>query len=359
MSILTLDALVKRYSRGDTVIGPVVLEVADGEWFTLLGPSGCGKSTTLRMVAGFEEPTSGRVLFGDRDVTFTPPNKRGVGLVFQSYALFPHMDVRTNVAFGLQVRHLGKDQVVRRVDEALEQVSLTGLDNARVDQLSGGQQQRVALARALVIQPSLLLLDEPLSNLDAKLRDETRAALRQIHAETGVTTLYVTHDQAEAMALSDRVAVFSKGTIHQVGTPEEVYDRPATSFVAGFIGRNNLLPAIISSMTPEGLRVRLDAGGHDIEVHSDRLGPGLEPSIGLPVTLSARAEGLRLTSPGEPGAMSGVIVDVEYQGAIRTARADIGGHVWTVDLFDGTRPTPGDAVGIVVRSQCAYLTEAA
>jgi ABC-type Fe3+/spermidine/putrescine transport system ATPase subunit len=358
MSTLTLDALVKRFSRGDTVIGPVVLEVADGELFTLLGPSGCGKSTTLRMVAGFEEPTSGRVLFGDRDVSYTPPNKRGVGLVFQNYALFPHMDVRTNVGFGLQVRHLEKDEVARLVGEALEQVRLTGLDKARVDQLSGGQQQRVALARALVIRPSLLLLDEPLSNLDAKLREETRAALRQIHAETGVTTLYVTHDQAEAMALSDRVAVFREGTIHQVGTPEEVYDRPATSFVAGFIGRNNLLPATISSITSEGLVVRLDAG-YDIEVRTDRLCPGLEPSIGLPVTLSARAEGLRLTPPGEPGVMSGVVVDVEYQGAVRTARADVDGHVWVVDVFDGTRPAPGDAVGVVVSSDCAFLTEAA
>ena len=358
MSTLTLDALVKRFSRGDTVIGPVVLEVADGELFTLLGPSGCGKSTTLRMVAGFEEPTSGRVLFGDRDVSYTPANKRGVGLVFQNYALFPHMDVRTNVGFGLQVRHLEKDEVARLVGEALEQVRLTGLDKARVDQLSGGQQQRVALARALVIRPSLLLLDEPLSNLDAKLREETRAALRQIHAETGVTTLYVTHDQSEAMALSDRVAVFREGTIHQVGTPEEVYDRPATSFVAGFIGHNNLLPATISSMTSEGLVVRLDAG-YDIEVHSDRLCPGLEPSIGLPVTLSARAEGLRLTPPGEPGAMSGVVVDVEYQGAVRTARANVDGHVWVVDVFDGTRPAPGDAVGVAVSSDCAFLTEAA
>jgi iron(III) transport system ATP-binding protein len=358
MSTLTLDALVKRFSRGDTVIGPVVLEVADGELFTLLGPSGCGKSTTLRMVAGFEEPTSGRVLFGDRDVSYTPPNKRGVGLVFQNYALFPHMDVRTNVGFGLQVRHLGKDEAGRLVGEALEQVRLTGLDKARVDQLSGGQQQRVALARALVIRPSLLLLDEPLSNLDAKLREETRAALRQIHAETGVTTLYVTHDQAEAMALSDRVAVFREGTIHQVGTPEEVYDRPATSFVAGFIGRNNLLPATISSMTSEGLVVRLDAG-YDIEVRSDRLCPGLKPSTGLPVTLSARAEGLRLTPPGEPGAMSGVVVDVEYQGAVRTARADVDGHVWVVDIFDGTRPAPGDAVGVAVSPDCAFLTEAA
>ncbi len=359
MSTLTLDALVKRFSRGDTVIGPVVLDVADGEWFTLLGPSGCGKSTTLRMVAGFEEPTSGRVFFGDRDVSNMPPNKRDVGLVFQSYALFPHMDVRTNVAFGLKVRRVAKGDVARRVDEALAQVSLQGLGKARVDQLSGGQQQRVALARALVIQPRLLLLDEPLSNLDAKLREETRAALRQIHAETGVTTLYVTHDQAEAMALSDQVAVFSKGTIHQVGTPEEVYDRPATSFVAGFIGRNNLLPATISSTTAEGVVVRLDSGGHDIKVPSDRLAAGLEPSAGLPVTLSARAEEVRLTPPGEPGAMSGVIIDVEYQGAVRTARAEIDGHVWTVDLFDGTRPAPGEAVGVAVSPRGAFLTEAA
>jgi iron(III) transport system ATP-binding protein len=358
VSSLTLDALVKRFSRGDTVIGPVVLEVADGELFTLLGPSGCGKSTTLRMVAGFEEPTSGRVFFGDRDVSHIAPNKRGVGLVFQNYALFPHMDVRTNVAFGLQARRVAKDDIGRRVSEALDQVQLTGLDNARVDQLSGGQQQRVALARALVIRPSLLLLDEPLSNLDAKLREETRATLRQIHGETGVTALYVTHDQAEAMALSDRVAVFSEGTIHQVGTPEEVYDRPATSFVAGFIGRNNLLPATISSMTSAGLVVRLDAG-HDIDVRRDRHGPGLEPSIGLPVTLSARAEGLRLTPPGEPGAMSGVVLDVEYQGAVRTARADVDGQVWAVDVFDGTRPVPGDAVGIAISPDCAFLTEAA
>src|SRR5207247_5011627 len=187
------------------------------------------------MIAGFEEPASGRIFFHERDVTYDPPNRRGIGFVFQNYALFPHLSVAKNVAFGLEVRRLPSREVKERVDEALEHVQLPSLGGARVDQLSGGQQQRVALARALVIRPKLLLLDEPLSNLDAKLREETRSTLRAIHNSSGVTTIYVTHDQSEAMGMSDRIAVLNAGKIHQVAAPEEIYERPATRFVADFI----------------------------------------------------------------------------------------------------------------------------
>src|SRR4030095_6608242 len=223
----------------------------------LLGPSGCGKSTILRMVAGFEEPTSGRIFFDSRDVTTKPPNRRGIGFVFQNYALFPHLSVAENVGFGLRVRKVTAEEAKKRVAEALNDVQLAGLGGERVDRLSGGQQQRVALARALVIRPSLLLLDEPLSNLDAKLREDTRAMLRALRRSNSPTTVYVTHDQAEAMGMSDRSACLYRGRIHQVGTPEEIYERPATRFVADFIGRNNVLDATVTAVSDQSVRLRL------------------------------------------------------------------------------------------------------
>ena len=214
VTALTLEALTKTFPRAGKVVDAIDLKIEDGEFFTLLGPSGCGKSTTLRMVAGFEEPTSGRILFDSVDVTYDPPNRRGIGFVFQNYALFPHLTVAQNVVFGLQARKVPGAEARERVAAALEEVQLQGFEEARVDQLSGGQQQRVALARALVIRPKLLLLDEPLSNLDAKLRRETRAALRLLHQSTRVTTVYVTHDQDEAMAMSDRIAVLDLSCDH-------------------------------------------------------------------------------------------------------------------------------------------------
>jgi putative spermidine/putrescine transport system ATP-binding protein len=235
-----LDGLVKRY--GDvTAVAGIDLEIADGEFFSMLGPSGSGKTTTLRMIAGFELPTEGRVLLHGADVSRLPPFERDVNTVFQDYALFPHMTVGDNVAYGLVVRKVARDERARRVGDALRMVRLDGYEKRRPGQLSGGQRQRVALARALVNRPRVLLLDEPLGALDLKLREEMQIELKRIQGEVGITFIYVTHDQEEALTMSDRIAVFNHGLVEQVGAPADVYERPATRFVAGFVGTSNLL----------------------------------------------------------------------------------------------------------------------
>src|SRR6266550_8423212 len=240
MSFLVLQSLTKRF--GDvTVVDGLSLGVEKGEFVSLLGPSGCGKTTTLQMIAGFVEPTSGAVRLEGRDLLAMKPSRRGLGIVFQSYALFPHMTVAENVAFGLEMQGVAAAERARRVGETLELVGLAAFSGRFPRQLSGGQQQRVALARALVIRPQILLLDEPLSNLDAKLREEMQIELRQIQRTVGTTTILVTHDQAEAMALSDRIVVMNHGRAEQIGPPHEAYERPATPFVASFLGRTNLV----------------------------------------------------------------------------------------------------------------------
>ena len=239
-SAVTLENVEKRF--GDVVaVAGVNLEVRDGEFFSMLGPSGSGKTTTLRMIAGFELPTSGRILLHGRDVTTDPPFERDVNTVFQDYALFPHMSVADNVAYGLVIKKVARNERDRRVKEALEMVRLTGFERRRPTQLSGGQRQRVALARALVNRPRVLLLDEPLGALDLRLREEMQIELKQIQQEVGITFIYVTHDQGEALTMSDRMAVFNQGRIEQVGSPADVYEKPATRFVAGFVGTSNLL----------------------------------------------------------------------------------------------------------------------
>jgi ABC-type Fe3+/spermidine/putrescine transport system ATPase subunit len=236
---LVLEGLARRY--GATVaVDRMDLAVAPGELVALLGPSGCGKTTTLRMVAGFVEPSAGRILLRGKDITALPAHRRDMGMVFQSYALFPHLSVAENIAFGLRRRGVAKAEITDRVARMIALLQLNGLEERLPRQLSGGQQQRVAVGRALVIRPAMVLLDEPFSNLDALLREGTRIELRRLQTELGLTTLFVTHDQAEAMAISDRIAVMHKGRLEQLGTPREVYDRPATRFVAGFIGRANL-----------------------------------------------------------------------------------------------------------------------
>jgi len=239
-SAVRLEGLVKRYGDVEAVSG-IDLDIADGEFFSMLGPSGSGKTTTLRMIAGFELPTEGRVLLQGRDVTGVPPFDRDVNTVFQDYALFPHMSVGDNVGYGLVVRKVSKRERADRVRDALRMVRLEGYENRRAAQLSGGQRQRVALARALVNRPSVLLLDEPLGALDLKLREEMQIELKAIQSEVGITFIYVTHDQEEALTMSNRLAVFNGGLIEQVGTPADVYEHPATTFVAGFVGTSNLL----------------------------------------------------------------------------------------------------------------------
>ncbi|MEX1141246.1 MAG: ABC transporter ATP-binding protein [Thermoleophilaceae bacterium] len=253
-----LDRVVKRFGGFPAVDG-VTLEIDSGEFFTLLGPSGCGKTTTLRMIAGFEDPTEGRVLIDGDDVCGLPPYKRPTNTVFQSYALFPHLTVERNVAFGLERAKVSKDEIRRRVADELERVGLADEAKRRPAQLSGGQQQRVALARALVNRPAVLLLDEPLGALDLKLRKRLQVELKGIQRDVGVTFVYVTHDQEEALTMSDRIAVMNRGKVEQVAGPEEVYDRPETTFVAGFIGVSNLMPGVVERAGDPG-GVRLDVG---------------------------------------------------------------------------------------------------
>jgi putative spermidine/putrescine transport system ATP-binding protein len=246
MAQLDLNSLSKRY--GDFYAArDVSLQVADGEFLVLLGPSGCGKTTTLRMVAGFIEPTAGHVWLGGNDVTFLPPWKRNAGMVFQSYALFPHLTVAQNVAFGLEMRKLLRIEIDRRVEEALALVRLSGFGARLPRHLSGGQQQRVALARALAIRPDVLLLDEPLSNLDAKLRQEVRVEIRELQRQLGLTAVMVTHDQEEALTMADRLVVMNEGSVRQVGTQRDLYERPADRFVAGFVGRSTFLDGTIEA----------------------------------------------------------------------------------------------------------------
>src|SRR6478752_1408554 len=255
MARLELDNLSKRYGDHAAVAG-VTLDVADGEFVVLLGPSGCGKTTTLRMIAGFVEPSGGAARIGGVDVTYLPPWRRNTGMVFQSYALFPHMTVAQNVAFGLEMRKLPRADIGRRVEEALALVRLAGFGARLPRQLSGGQQQRVALARALAIRPDVLLLDEPLSNLDAKLRQEVRVEIRELQRQLGLTTVMVTHDQEEALTMADRLVVMNEGSVCQVGSQRDLYERPATRFVAGFVGRSTFLAGTVEAPG----RFRTDGG---------------------------------------------------------------------------------------------------
>src|SRR5690349_7120287 len=267
MADIDVQHLSKRYGDHQAV-DDVSLEIQAGEFLTLLGPSGCGKTTTLRMIAGFITPDSGSIAVGGEVLStpegVVPPEKRRMGMVFQNYAIWPHKTVFENVAFGLQVMKIPKQETARRVGEMLGLVGLEGLDKRYPSQLSGGQQQRVALARSLVVEPSILLLDEPLSNLDAKLRERMRGELKTLQRRTGITFIYVTHDQAEAMALSDRIVVFNHGVVQQVGTPREVYEQPANLFVADFMGLVNKLPATLLEQRRDG-SVHMRIGGQTVE----------------------------------------------------------------------------------------------
>jgi len=341
MAEIVLQQLTKRF--GDTLaVQELTLRLEAGELVALLGPSGCGKTTTLRMVAGFETPTEGRVLLGDRDVTDEPPERRNCGMVFQNYALFPHLTVEQNVAFGLEMRRLGRADVRRRVAEILDRVGLRGLGQRYPRQLSGGQQQRTALARALIINPAVLLLDEPLANLDAKLREEMRFYIRSLQREFSITTLYVTHDQAEALVLADRVAILMHGALEQYDPPEEVYHRPKSAAVAGFIGLTNLLPGRVRTFA--GDRLVLDTAAGPIGARG-----GTALREGDEVLLSLRPEHLEIGDAAAPAAgrnrLRGTVRERTFLGSLIDFRVDVGHDiVLRVQGHVGTKERVGDPV---------------
>jgi len=326
MAFLELTGIQKRF--GLTVaVEDFNLSTARGEFVSFLGPSGCGKTTTLRMIAGFETPTSGQITLDGADITNRSPNKRNVGMVFQSYALFPNMTVADNVGFGLQVRKRPKNQIKPRVQELLDLVHLGDKAARYPYQLSGGQQQRVALARALAFEPQVLLLDEPLSALDAKIRVTLRHEIRTIQRQLGITTVYVTHDQEEALSLSDRVVVMSEGRIEQIGTPFEIYNFPATPFVASFVGTLNIMPAQVVDADAG----RLSVGGQEI-----RITKSVDARAGTTISLALRPEMITL-GEGVEGSnhLRGTVADVTFLGSIVRLRIQIAADmVVTLDVFN-------------------------
>jgi iron(III) transport system ATP-binding protein len=324
---ISLQGVVKRF--GATIaVDRTRLEIADGELFTLLGPSGCGKTTLLRLIAGFySPPDEGTIHFGERRVERLPPYERNIGMVFQNYALWPHMTVGANITYGLRLRKLPAAEIASRLERGLRQVNLVGLAERFPGQLSGGQQQRVALARALVLNPDILLLDEPLSNLDAKIRVQVRAEIRRLQQELRITTVYVTHDQEEALSLSDRVAVMRDGRIQQVATPRELYERPVNRFVADFVGTNNLIPGVCTEQGRGGVIV-------DTPLGPVQAGPVDAVGAGERCVLAVRPENVVLGSGGE-NAFSGRIAFASYLGD--TLRYDVeteSGLVIKVDVRD-------------------------
>ncbi|HEX8174403.1 MAG TPA: ABC transporter ATP-binding protein [Pyrinomonadaceae bacterium] len=333
MGFLSLQNISKSYGA-TRAVADVSLEVEAGEFFGLLGPSGCGKTTTLRMVAGLEAPDDGKIELDGREITRLPADRRGFGMVFQSYALFPHLNVFENVAFGLRARRIEAGEVSRRVTEALSMVSLSGYERRGVDALSGGQQQRVAIARAISIEPHLLLFDEPLSNLDVALREETRTELRELVKRLKLTALYVTHDQEEAFALCDRISVMSEGRILQTGTPRELYEQPEEVRVARFLGRNNLIEAVrLSASHAEASMFRTTTGGHSLRV-ATQVGANLP--LNKPCTLAIRPEHLQLYGKSEyeeraregeaaENALPASISSVSFSGATTTIRLEAAG----------------------------------
>jgi spermidine/putrescine ABC transporter ATP-binding subunit len=319
--------VVKRFGAV-TAVDRVDLAIEDGELFTLLGPSGCGKTTLLRLLAGFYQPDAGQIRFGERLVSGLPPYARNIGMVFQNYALWPHMTVRANVAYGLRLRKLSSAEIETRLAEGLRKVNLVGFEARYPGQLSGGQQQRVALARALVLNPDILLLDEPLSNLDAKIRVQVRAEIRTLQQDLGITTVYVTHDQEEALSLSDRVAVMKDGRVLQVGVPKEIYERPRTRFVADFVGTNNLVPGEVAERRGDRLVVSTALG----PLHAMPNG-----SVQGRCILAIRPENISLgaVAPADGNVVRGRISFASYLG--NTLRYDVeapGGQILKADVRD-------------------------
>lgn len=345
---VTVAGLVKRFGEVRAVDG-ISFEVRDGEFFSLLGPSGCGKTTTLRCVAGLESADEGRIAIGAQTVfdgagrLDVPVNHRDIGMVFQSYAVWPHMTVFENISYPLRIRGAGRAAIGERVARVLAILGMEALGERMPSQLSGGQQQRVALGRALALEPSVLLLDEPLSNLDAKLREVMRAELRQIQRETGLPILYVTHDQTEALAMSDRIAVMSEGRIHQLAPPEDVYLRPATEFVLGFIGTVTMLPCTLVERTAERLVLRLE-DGQTVSLPAPDACPD-----GDRLRLAIRPEEVELVPAGSAGAATGQVVLRSFLGPAQEYRIDVAGVRLRAETDRATHFRDGEAVGLRLR----------
>lgn len=351
---LVLTDLVKAFPQRDgqgeiRAVDNVSLTIPSGEFVTLLGPSGCGKTTTLRLVAGFELPTNGRIELDGKDISHQPPNKRDMSMVFQSYALFPHMTVFDNIAYGLQTGGMSKPQIQTKVNQSLDQMGLTGLGERRPNELSGGQQQRVALARSLVMEPRVLLFDEPLSNLDAKLRVQMRAEIRRLQRALNITSVYVTHDQIEAMSMSDRIVVMNEGQIEQIGTPKEIYRYPQTRFVADFIGRANFVDARVEAVTAGTVTVKLLGRTLDVPMAEP-------PSVGTLLTAVMRPEALNLSF--EVGDCPSTIDQMMYLGAETEYILSVEGQKVVV-LEGGTKAlrdfNEGQTVGIEFDDAAVHL----
>ena len=363
---VVLKEITKIFQQPDTgkdfvAVDHINLNIQDGEMVTLLGPSGCGKTTTLRMISGFEYPTSGSVFIGERDVAKIPPNKRGISMVFQSYALFPHLNIWENVAYGLKVAKVSQDEVVRRTNAVMELMQLTGMERRFPNQLSGGQQQRVALARAVVIEPSVLLFDEPLSNLDAKLRNQMRAEIIKLRQRIDTTFIYVTHDQTEAMTLGDRIVIMKDGVIQQIGTPQEVFDHPTNLFVAGFIGtpQMNFFDAELVkedgryAVVLENARVELSEA-KQANLARKQVQPG-------PITLGVRPEHISLAGDASQ-AVRGTVDVAEMMGSAVHLHVDACGRdtiviLQTMDLQGAGHPIPatGSALPFTFGGNVAHV----
>ncbi len=359
-----IDVRLDRVSKlfGDTAaVDDLSLDIEEGQFFSMLGPSGCGKTTTLRMIGGFEEPTYGTVYLGGRDVTTLPPYKRDVNTVFQSYALFPHLNVYENIAFGLRRKKVDKGEIDQRVRDAMTLVDLIGFESRKPPQMSGGQQQRVALARALVNHPKVLLLDEPLGALDLKLRKQMQLELKRIQQEVGITFIYVTHDQEEAMTMSDRLAVMRHGKIDQIGPPEAVYESPATEFVAGFLGASNMLDGEVKERSNGRTTIALATGG-SVTTPTDSVPQGISQ-----VRVGVRPEKITIVpDEGSPSAdvnaVSGLLrmstyIGVNYQYKVEGP----GGHELTVYVQNlggaGSQPVPGQRVRLEWLPEHTFVVE--
>jgi len=351
MAFLELTNINKLFVQGHYAVDNFNLNVESGEFISFLGPSGCGKTTTLRMIAGFETPSSGSIKINRVEITNKPPNQRQIGMVFQSYALFPNMTIAGNIGFGLMLAGKKNDEIKKRLGEMLDLIHLPNYGDRYPYQLSGGQQQRVALARAIAIQPQLLLLDEPLSALDAKIRVELRSEIRRIQRELGITTIYVTHDQEEALSLSDRIVVMNSGKIEQVGTPFEIYNYPTTAFTASFVGQLNLMPITVA-----------DAASGTSTFNGIRLNTSQPTSLanGTSAKLALRPEEMNFGKVDGKNLLDGKVESITFLGSIVRTRVDIGGSMISVDLFNErkiTLPQVGEQVTVNFPAHACWILE--